>query len=93
LSKEGRVANILLAGCPWCPYKARFVNKQTTLSMYGDFRITVYNAQDVAESAQTFYILIIVEVIPQAMPHQNTKHCKFSTSTQKHFFLKTASVK
>jgi hypothetical protein len=61
--------------------------------MYGDFRITVYNAQDVAESAKIFYIFIILEVIPQAMPHQNTKHCKFSTDAQMPFFLKTASAK
>jgi hypothetical protein len=57
---------------------ACFVNKQTTFPMNEDFQITVYNAQDVAESADMFYIFIILEVIPQAMPHQNTKHCKFS---------------
>jgi len=28
--------------------------------MYGDFRINVYNAQDVAESAEMFYIFIIL---------------------------------
>jgi hypothetical protein len=57
--------------------------------MYGDFQITVYNAQDVAESAEMFYNFIVLEVIPQAMPHQNTKHCKFSTN----IFLKTALAK
>jgi hypothetical protein len=50
--------------------------------MYGDFRKPVYIAQYVAESAEIFYILLILDVIPQVMPRQNTKHYKLSTNKQ-----------
>jgi hypothetical protein len=61
--------------------------------MYGDFRKTVYIAQYVAENAEIFYTFLILEVIPQVMPRQNTKHYKSSTNKQMPFSLKTASAK
>jgi hypothetical protein len=41
LFNEKRIAIILLAGCPWCPYTTRFVNKEIIFPTYGDFLITV----------------------------------------------------
>jgi hypothetical protein len=47
----------------------------------------------VAENAEIFYTFLILEVIPQAMPRQNTKHYKLSTNKQMPFSFKTTSAK
>jgi len=55
LSTEERMNVVLLAGCHWCPYRARFINRENIFHMYGDFWIILCSTNPVKFSGYLKY--------------------------------------